>query len=175
MIRFLLDCGEEADLSGSGALEPQFFAALLKGLKIDPSTFDGPREDRATWVKMKEIFTRIFLSKDRAAWEAIFDSTDACCTPVLTHQELRDSGYDQRPIVTLKDSPSKAIADAEPEGRPSAEGQGTGVDGEGWTSKGLWPGEGGEEVLAQWMGWRRGRHYEIVRGGLEKLEPGAKL
>ena len=89
----------------SGPLEPQFFAALLKGLKIDPAVLGGPREDRKTWPAMKRLFTQTFLSKDRAEWEAIFDGTDACCTPVLDQRELRNSGYDQRPIVTLRDSP----------------------------------------------------------------------
>lgn len=158
-----------------GALEPQFFAALLKGLEIESSALQGPREDRDTWPSLKELFTRNFLSKDRAEWEAIFDGTDACCTPILTHQELEEGGYDQRPIVTLRDTPSRAISDAEPEGRPAAQGQGIGVDGEGWSSKGLRPGDGGEEILAQWMGWRRGRHYEMINGGLEKLDLGAKL
>ena len=124
---------------------------------------------------MRQLFTKTFLAKTRREWEAIFDGTDACCTPVLTQQDLRDDGYDQRPIVTLKDSPSRAVSDAEAEGRPASQGQGIGVEGEGWTSKGLYPGEGGEDVLAQWMGWSRGRHFEIVDGGARRLARGAKL
>jgi alpha-methylacyl-CoA racemase len=55
------------------------------------------------------------------------------------------------------------------------EGQGIGVEGEGWQSKGLAPGVGGEEVLAKWMGWRRGRQYDVVGGGLVRLDAGSKL
>jgi len=158
-----------------GPLEPQFFAALLKGLEIDPSEFGGPREDRKTWPKMKEVFSTKFQSKDRAEWESIFDGTDACCTPVLTQDELKKSGYDQRPIVTLRDSPGRAISETEADNRPAAEGQGIGTEGEGWSSEGMRPGDGGEEMLAKWMGWKLGRHYDMVNGGLEKLDRGAKL
>lgn len=156
-------------------MEPQFFAALLKGLEIDPSDLGGPREDRKTWPKMKEVFSTKFQCRDRAEWESIFDGTDACCTPVLTQDELKKSGYDQRPIVTLRDSPGRAISETEADGRPAAEGQGIGTEGEGWSSRGMRPGDGGEEMLAKWMGWRRGRHYDMVNGGLEKVDRGAKL
>lgn len=158
-----------------GALEPQFFAALLKGLDIAPSALLGVRDDRATWPAMADIFTKKFKSKDRAEWESIFDGTDACCTPVLTLGELKDSGFDQRPIVTLSRSPARGLSDCDPDDRSAAQGQGIGVDGEGWTSSGLRPGEGGEDILSQWMGWNRGRHFEIVDGGLVRVDRGAKL
>ncbi|GAB7351032.1 hypothetical protein MBLNU459_g1517t3 [Dothideomycetes sp. NU459] len=153
-----------------GALEPQFFAALLKGLQLAPSSLPGPREDRSTWPALRDLFTKVFLSKPRAEWEAVFDGTDACCTPVLTQQELQDAGYDQRPLVTLGDSPSRAISEGEAEGRPVAQGQGIGVEGGGWRSKGLAPGAGGEDLLARWMGWKRDRHYRVVGGGLQRLD-----
>lgn len=156
-------------------MEPQFFAALLKGLDIDPSSLPGPREDRSTWPYLRDLFTKIFKSKPRTDWEAVFDNTDACCTPVLSQQELEDDGFDQRPIVTLKDSPGKAISEGDADSRAASEGQGIGVEGGGWISKGLRPGVGGEEVLARWMGWRRGRQYDVVAGGLVKLGNGVRL
>ncbi|THV74133.1 CoA-transferase family III [Aureobasidium pullulans] len=158
-----------------GALEPQFFAQLLKGLDIEAADLPGPRENRTTWPALRQLFTTRFKSKSRAEWEKIFDDTDACCTPVLTQDELENNGYDQRPIVTLKDSPSKAISEAEADTRPAHEGQGIGVEGSGWESKGLAPGVGGEEVLARWMGWKRGRQYDLVDGGLVRLKAGSKL
>lgn len=147
----------------------------MKGLQLDLSSLGGPREDRQTWPKIKELFTKTFKSKTRADWETIFDGTDACCTPILTQQELEQSGYDQRPIVTLKDSPGKAISEGDADTRTASQGQGIGVEGGGWTSSGLIPGVGGEEILARWMGWRRGRQYDVLDGGLIKIEPGSKL
>ncbi|KAK4542269.1 hypothetical protein LTR36_006922 [Oleoguttula mirabilis] len=157
-----------------GALEPQFFARLLEGLGVGEAEIDGDRLHRSTWGMQRGLYARKFREKTRAEWEAVFDGTDACCTPVLTHAELERAGHDQRPIVTLKGSPGYAMQEAEAEGRPAAEGQGIGVEGDGWTSKGLSPGEGGEEVLAQWMGWSRGRHYEVRGGGLEYVEKGSR-
>lgn len=154
-----------------GALEPQFFAALLKGLGMKGSDLPGKREDRRTWPALRELFERTFRSKTRGEWDGIFDGTDACVTPVLTQQELEEQDYDQRPLVTLSASPGRAVTEGEAEGRPVAEGQGIGVEGSGWVSKGLSPGVGGEEVLAQWMGWSRGRHYDVIKGGLQRLDP----
>jgi len=71
--------------------------------------------------------------------------------------------------VTLKQTPALAIQEADPDNRPEAEGQGIGVEGDGWNEKGLRPGVGGEDILATWMGWARGRHYEVKDGGLEYI------
>ena len=157
-----------------GALEPQFYAALLKGLEISESSFGGNRMDKKTWPKQEQLFTAKFKSKTRAEWESIFDGTDACCTPVLTQIELEGAGFDQRPIVTLKHTPGLAMHEAEAEGRPPAEGQGIGVAGNAWESKGLQPGTGGEDILATWMGWTKGRHYELKDGGLEFVGKGGR-
>ncbi|KAK3075794.1 hypothetical protein LTR53_000619 [Teratosphaeriaceae sp. CCFEE 6253] len=153
-----------------GALEPQFFAALLQGLGIDEAEIDGSRLDKGTWSAQRFLYTKKFKERTRAEWEGVFDGTDACCTPVLTQSELESGGFDQRPIVTLRNSPGLAIADGEAEGRSPAEGQGIGVEGQGWNSKGLRPGYDGEDVLSVWMGWSRGRHYELKDGGLELRE-----
>lgn len=154
-----------------GALEPQFYAALLKGLGIDPKDAFSPRDriDRRTWDHQRVVFTKRFGEKTRAEWESIFDGTDACVTPVKTQEELEREGFDQRPIVTLKYTPGLAIQDGEPEARDPATGQGVGVEGDGWSSKGLYPGEGGEETLGQWMGWYRGRNFAVKDGALELI------
>ena len=152
-----------------GALEPQFYAALLEGLEINESSVGGNRMDKKTWAKQEEMFTAKFKSRTRAEWEKIFDGTDACCLPVLTQSELESSGFDQRPIVTLRASPGLALHEADPD-RPVAEGQGIGVEGNGWSEKALRPGVGGEDVLATWMGWTKGRHYELKDGALEFVD-----
>lgn len=155
-----------------GALEPQFFAALLKGLEIDEKSIGGNRLDKKTWEKQAKMFTEKFKSKTRAEWEQIFLGTDACCVPVLTQKELEESGFDQRPVVTLSQTPSLAIQEGEPDNRPVVEGSGLGVEGNGWVEKGLRPGEGGEEMLGRWLGFKKGRHYEEKDGGLEYIETG---
>lgn len=153
----------------SGALEPQFFAALLKGLNLSPSQLPGPREDKRTWPALAVLFTHTFLTKTRAEWEQIFDGTDACVAPVLTQIELEAAKYNQRPLVTLSETPGFAISQFQNAAalRTPAEGQGNGVKGVGWHEEGLSPGAGGEEVLKEWLGWERGKQYDVERGGLE--------
>ena len=102
--------------------------------------------DKKTWDGQTKMFTKTFKSKTRAEWEKIFHGTDACCTPVLSQKEFEEPGFDQRPVVTLSQTPSLAIREADPDDRPVAEGQGIGVEGDGWNEKGLKPGERGEEL-----------------------------
>lgn len=154
-----------------GALEPLFYAALLRGLQIDPTKDRWPSEverlDKRTWADQRNTFERLFKQRTRAEWEHIFDGTDACVTPVKSQQELEEEGFDQRPIVILKTSPGRAIQDSTGEDRDPATGQGIGVAGNGWNTTGLYPGEDGEDTLGQWVGWRRDRDYEARGGGLE--------
>ncbi|HTT82856.1 MAG TPA: CaiB/BaiF CoA-transferase family protein [Rhizomicrobium sp.] len=72
-----------------GAIEPQFFAALSKGAQLDPEIF-GPQMDETRWPKMKEELAAIFKTKTRSEWDAIFEGTDACVTPVLSLEEAAD-------------------------------------------------------------------------------------
>ncbi|PVI04292.1 alpha-methylacyl-CoA racemase [Periconia macrospinosa] len=156
-----------------GAIEPQFYAALLKGLSLKPSDLPGDRNNKADWPKLTEFFAGVFKKKTRSEWEAIFDGTDACCTPVFTNAELEQKGFDQRPAVTLKSTPGYAVHEGD-SGRPSAVGQGIGWEGSGWSEKGLKPGTGGEDTLAQWLGWTKGRQYDVENQGFI-LKDTAKL
>jgi alpha-methylacyl-CoA racemase len=151
-----------------GALEPQFFSELLKGMGLEGKGFESSRYDRRTWPALRSLFTTLFKKKLRSEWEEIFDGTDACVTPVLEMGELEtDPGRegDQRPAVTLRDTPSLAIQ-LGPILREVRKGQGQGVKGDGWIGFPLKPGEGGEQVLNEWLGWRRGKQFEVENGGL---------
>ncbi|QQN75320.1 CaiB/BaiF CoA-transferase family protein [Croceicoccus sp. YJ47] len=69
-----------------GAIEPQFYADLLRGLGLNAA--DLPKQnDRTQWPAMRERFAEIFKSRTRAEWESIFADLDACATPVLTPDE----------------------------------------------------------------------------------------
>jgi len=69
-----------------GAIEPQFYAALLKGLDLDPATLPRQMDSRA-WPDMKRRFAEVFRGRTRAEWEATFAGTDACVAPVLSPVE----------------------------------------------------------------------------------------
>ena len=68
-----------------GALEPQFYAALIVGLGLAPEAV--PQFDLAGWPALQERFAAIFATRDRDDWAAHFEGTDACVTPVLTMAE----------------------------------------------------------------------------------------
>ncbi|KUI71646.1 Isopenicillin N epimerase component 2 [Cytospora mali] len=156
-----------------GALEPQFYAALVKGLGLEGQGWEGRRYDRSCWGDMRATFERVFKSRTRDEWEGVFDGTDACCTPVLGYGELEVYGEgregDQRPVVTLRETPCLAV-DTGVRGISTADeasrGQGPGVPGDGYVGEALRPGEKGDERLKEWMGWERGRHFDVEGGGL---------
>ncbi len=64
-----------------GALEEQFYAALLTGLQLDPRTLP-PRDDPALWPTLRNRFTEVFATRTRAEWWSVFEGTDACVAPV---------------------------------------------------------------------------------------------
>jgi alpha-methylacyl-CoA racemase len=64
-----------------GAIEPQFYAELLRVLNLDPG--DYPQNDPSRWTEFKNRFAAIFRTKTRAEWTTLFESAEACTTPVI--------------------------------------------------------------------------------------------
>lgn len=98
---FLLDggapfygCYETADgrYVAVGAIEPQFFAALLDGLGLSPGDVPG-QLDRDSYPEMRDVFTQRFASRTRDEWARTFAGTDACVTPVLTWSEAASDDH----------------------------------------------------------------------------------
>lgn len=75
-----------------GALEPQFFAELLKGLDIAPEEV-GPQHDREAWPGMRSLFAQRFAARTRDEWTAHFEGRDACVAPVLSMIEAGDNPH----------------------------------------------------------------------------------
>ena len=69
-----------------GALEPQFWAALVEALGFEvastPSPYD-PNDHEACTL----LLTETFRSRTRDEWAALFEPLDACVAPVLTLEE----------------------------------------------------------------------------------------
>jgi len=135
------ECKDKGRYMSVGALEPQFFEQFLKGLglKVEDIVPEKgmTREDKSGWEHMRLIFTARFKTKTRKEWEAIFDGTDACVAPVLTYQDLEEENYEFRPLVGLTGSPARKVDMA-------------------YDGKWLKPGEGGDKVVKEWLGWTKG-------------------
>jgi alpha-methylacyl-CoA racemase len=65
-----------------GALEEQFYAALLEGLGLAGDETLPDRTDPRQWPALRERFTEAFAGRTRAQWWAVFEGTDACVAPV---------------------------------------------------------------------------------------------
>lgn len=67
-----------------GSLEPQFWEAMvsLMGLSDLPD-----RNDQAQWPALRARLAEEFRKRTRAEWEAVFEGSDACVSPVLSMDE----------------------------------------------------------------------------------------
>jgi len=70
-----------------GALEPQFYAALLEGLGL--SLPEG-QYDTAAWPEHRRALAAAFAGRTRDEWAEHFAGTDACVAPVLALGEAPD-------------------------------------------------------------------------------------
>ncbi|XP_053304118.1 alpha-methylacyl-CoA racemase [Spea bombifrons] len=111
-----------------GAIEPQFYMELLKGLSLDIS--DLPTQMSVSdWPELRRILTEKFLEKTQEEWCQIFDGTDACVTPVLSFNEAaahphnkergsfisNDQGdISPRPAPVLSRTPAAPITSRDP-------------------------------------------------------------
>ena len=71
-----------------GAIEPKFYAELLKRMGLDAASLPAQNE-RAHWPELRRTFAAAFLSKTREEWCDVFDGSDACFAPVLSFSEAR--------------------------------------------------------------------------------------
>ncbi|TKG65765.1 CaiB/BaiF CoA transferase family protein [Prauserella endophytica] len=71
-----------------GAIEPKFYAELLRLLDIDRAeAAPGDQYDRDRWPDLRSVLARAFSLRTRDAWAEHFAGTDACVTPVLSLKE----------------------------------------------------------------------------------------
>ncbi|MGH4024127.1 MAG: CaiB/BaiF CoA transferase family protein [Pseudonocardiaceae bacterium] len=122
-----------------GALEPQFYAALLAGLGLADEELPA-QLDRSGWPVLRRRFTEVFASRTRDEWTAVFEGSDACVAPVLTFDEVGSHPHiaDRGTLIELGGVRQAAPAprfSRTPPGRPGPPGQ---------------PGADTDEVLADW-------------------------
>ncbi len=71
-----------------GALEPQFYAALLTGLGLEGADLPG-RDDVSRWPELRAALAEAFAAHGRDHWAEVFAESDACVTPVLAFGEVQ--------------------------------------------------------------------------------------
>ncbi|HEV2368597.1 MAG TPA: CaiB/BaiF CoA-transferase family protein [Acidimicrobiales bacterium] len=124
-----------------GAIEPQFYAELLRGLGLDPAALPG-QMDTESWPEMKARFAEIFRTRTRAEWCEIFEGSDACFAPVLDlsevdrhpHAVARHAFVEVAGVAQPAPAPRLSVTPPEVQGPPPPAGAHT------------------DEVLAEWLG-----------------------
>lgn len=92
-----------------GAIEPQFYADLVKGLELT----DLPSQmDSGTWADMSDKLAAIFATRTRDEWAAHFADTDACVTPVLDFDEAAQNEHlrARGSLIELEGAPQAGTA-----------------------------------------------------------------
>ena len=131
----------------SGAIEPRFYAELVKRLELD----DIPdREYSTNWGVIRDLFTEKFLQKSQSEWEKVFNGTDSCVTPVIP---LTPEG--NRPLAQLSESP--------------------GLDVSNINLEMLKPGTGTKDIMREWVGWTVGKEYTVDMEGTVNIAGSARL
>jgi alpha-methylacyl-CoA racemase len=109
-----------------GAVEPHFYAELLRGLGLDGEDGLDPaaQYDASQWDAQRDRIAGIVKTKARDEWSTVFAGTDACVAPVLDpveaaaheHARARAAFVDQQGLPAPAPAPRFAHA---PAGLPS--------------------------------------------------------
>jgi alpha-methylacyl-CoA racemase len=117
-----------------GAIEGRFYAQLLEGLGLDPSSLPH-QNDVQRWPEMRDRFATVFKTKTRDEWAAIFEGKDACVAPVLELNEVGAHPHNQErellvsidgipqpaPAPRLSRTPGTAVGSGDPRGSNTRE------------------------------------------------------
>lgn len=77
-----------------GAIEPQFYALLLRLCEISDPEFDD-QMDMQKWPALSQKLSVIFKSKAQQEWCALMEGTDVCFAPVLAMAEAPQHPHNQ--------------------------------------------------------------------------------
>jgi alpha-methylacyl-CoA racemase len=97
---------KDGEFMSVGAIEPQFYAALLKGLGLDAAAMPH-QMDQSKWKETAARFSQLFAAKTRAEWCAVFDGTDACVAPILHLDEAGAHPHNRARTLLIPDHQGK--------------------------------------------------------------------
>jgi len=121
-----------------GAVEPKFYAELLRGMDLDPAQF--PQRERSRWPELRAEFARVFKRRTRQEWLEIFAGKEACVTPVHSMREaMEDPHVRSRGIFGTRQGVPQPMPAPRLSGYTVAEPAGVSMAG-----------EGGAAALARW-------------------------
>ena len=124
-------CADGQELAVA-AIEPQFFAALLQVLQLDPSALPD-QNDKARWPALRIALAEAIAGRPRDEWLARAEGTDACIAPVLpvldaaSHPHVRARGtiVERDGVPQPAPAPRFSATPNDPPGAPCVPGQHT--------------------------------------------------
>ncbi|MET7401324.1 CaiB/BaiF CoA-transferase family protein [Dactylosporangium sp. NPDC005572] len=123
-----------------GALEPQFYAELVRRLGLDADPDLPGQFDRDRWPELRGRFAERFATRTRDEWTAHFAGGDACVSPVLTPGEAtRD------PHLTARGTFVERHGTVQPAPAPRFSATPAGL-----TTPPPLPGQHSRQILADW-------------------------
>ena len=122
-----------------GALEPAFYGQLLSLMELDSDEL-GPQNDRQRWPELKQRYAAVFRRRPRDEWVALAEGSDACVAPVLSMPEAA-----RHPHNVARGTFVEVAGVLQP--APAPRFAGTPSDS---PRSPCWPGQWGEEALAEW-------------------------
>ncbi|WP_067682963.1 CaiB/BaiF CoA transferase family protein [Nocardia miyunensis] len=78
-----------------GAIEPQFYANLLKALELNDIPVEQ-QNDPAHWPALRARLTEVFMTRTREQWCEVLEGAEACFAPVLSPWEAPDHAHNVR-------------------------------------------------------------------------------
>lgn len=78
-----------------GAVEPQFYAQLLRLLDLSDDPAFAVQLDPARWPALKQRLAALIATRTRDEWCALFDGTDVCFAPVMAMGEAPAHPHNQ--------------------------------------------------------------------------------
>ncbi|MCP5036691.1 MAG: CoA transferase [Rhodobacteraceae bacterium] len=99
-----------------GALEPQFYAELIRLLGLEAGTLPD-RNDPSNWRMLREVFAASFSARSRDEWAQIMQGSDACAAPVLSleeapkhpHNRAREAFVDVGGVIQPEAAPQMSL------------------------------------------------------------------
>ncbi|MFY2860386.1 CaiB/BaiF CoA transferase family protein [Mycobacterium sp. THU-M104] len=93
-----------------GAIEPQFYAALLAGLGLKGADLPA-QNDVGRWQELRAVFAETFAGRDRDHWAKVFAESDACVTPVLAFGEVQTEPHltERNTLYEVGDGPGGGL------------------------------------------------------------------
>ncbi len=93
-----------------GAIEPKFYANLLRELGLDAERFGGAQYDDDAQHDLRAQLTAAFATRSRGDWAGQLGDADCCAAPVMTIPEMTDD-----PQVAARGLVGKAVHPADGE------------------------------------------------------------